>query len=388
MATSKKTIAKSAKAHRGAKPAAPLTLRELNRALLGRQLLLARGKLAAPAALERIAGLQAQMPGPPYVGLWSRLADFDRRPLADALVARTVVRAPLFRGTLHEVSTADYARFRAVVAPVLHRAFAGMNADRLKGIDAVALSEEARPFLQGSPRTQDDVRNFLGSRHPELDLRMLGHAVRLHLPMVQVPEPFAGSWNYPAMPRFALADAWIGRPLATATAPDELIRRYLAAFGPATARDFQTWCGLSGMAADFERLRPELRVVTDEEGHELFDLPGALRPDATTPAPPRFLPEFDNVLLAHHDRSRIIAEEHRAKVFLPGLRVEPTFLIDGFVAGTWDNVRLKKAVTMIIKPFDPIPPKARDALLAEAERLTRFLEPDVETWTVSLAGHS
>ncbi len=372
------------KSPRAASAKSTLSLRDLNRATLARQLLLARADLKVAAALERVAGLQAQVPGPPNIGLWTRLRDFSRPQLAAAYAAHDVVRAPLFRGPLHLVSADDYAQFRAVVEPMLQRAFASMDATRLKGIDPHALAQEARPFLEASPRTQDEVRDLLGARHPKLDVRMLGHAVRLHLPLVQVPEPGAGSWDFPSMPRFALAESWIKRSLATERDPSTLIRRYLAAFGPATARDFQTWSGFPARE-QFEQLRPLLRVITDEDGRELFDLPDAPRPDSDAPAPVRFLPEYDNLLLAHHDRSRVVADAFRAKVFLPGLRVAATFLVDGFVRGTWKVTRVKQTVTVTLSAFTPIPVKERAPIVAEAESVARFLEPEAAKVDVRFA---
>lgn len=366
------------------RPTRALTLRELNRATLARQLLLARADLTVTAALTQVAGLQAQMPGPPQVGLWSRMLGFTRAQLAAAYAAHTVVRAPFFRGTLHLVTAADYAEFRAVVAPMLHRSFASMSATRLKGIDPFALAEEARPFLSEQPRTQDEVRDFLDARHPKLDVRMLGHAVRLHLPLVQVPEPGAGSWDFPAMPRFALADAWLGQPLATKADPAGLIRRYLAAFGPASARDFQTWSGFAARET-FETLRATLRVSADEQGRELFDLPDTPLPGGDTPAPVCFLPEYDNLLLAHADRTRIVADAFRAQVFLPGLRVAATFLVDGFVRGTWKITRAKQTATLTLAVFAPLARPERAAVAAAAEPLAAFLEPGATKVAVSFA---
>ena len=368
-----------------ANSSSPLSLRDLNRATLARQLLLVRQKKSVSDGLTRVAGLQAQLASPPYVGLWSRLQDFQREQLAEAFERHTVVRAPLMRGTLHAVTADDYAQFRAVLEPALYRAIEGMPDDRRKGIDAPALAAEARPFLEAEPRTQDDVRTFLAARHPKLDVRMMGHVVRLHLPLVQVPERGAGAWGFPSLPRFALADTWIGRPIASSTNPRPLMRRYLAAFGPATARDFQTWSSLPAMRDEFERLRPELRVLTDENGRELFDLPDAPLPGGDAPAPARFLPEFDNLLLAHTDRTRVIADANRGRVFLPGLRVAATLLVDGFVAGTWTIERARKAAALVVTSFAALPKKTRDAVAIEGEQLVRFIEPDAHTFAVRFA---
>jgi hypothetical protein len=362
-----------------------LSLRDLNRATLARQLLLTREKLKVPAAIERVAGLQAQLAVPPYVGLWSRLSSFKRDDLVNAFEDHSVVRAPFLRGTLHAVTSTDYLRFRSVLTSVFAGAIQGMPEERLEGIDAPALAAEARPFLEEAPRTQDEVRNFLAARHPKLDVRMMGHVVRMHLPLVQVPEADAGPWRFPSMPRFALSDSWIGKPVAKNNAPDELIRHYLAAFGPANARDFQTWSALPAMRDAFERLRPELQMVHDEAGRELFDLQNAPLPGGDAPAPPRFLPEFDNILLAHTDRTRVVADEHRKQVFLPGLRVAATILIDGFVAGTWKCERSKKDATVVVSAFATLPKKTREALESEGEELAQFLNPDAKSIAVKFS---
>jgi hypothetical protein len=353
-----------------------LTLRDLNRATLGRQMLLAREAVSISTALERLVGLQAQWPAPPYTGLWTRLKKFERRDLAQLIEQRRVVRAPLMRATLHVANADDYLQLRPLLRELFAHALDGMPAERTKDIDPEALGDEARPFLAETPRTQEEVRQFLAARHPKLDVRMMGHAVRMNLPLVQTPGE--GTWGFSSAPAFALAETWLGRPLAKHPDPRALIRRYLAAFGPATVRDAQTWCGLRNLQATFDALRPELRVLADEKGRELFDLPDAQRPSADTAAPARFLPEFDNLLLSHVDRSRVVPEAFRKKVFLPGLRVAPTFLIDGFVAGSWNLERTKNQAVLALMPFAPLPKKDRTALAAEAEQLARFLAPDTD----------
>ena len=193
----------------------------------------------------------------------------------------------------------------------------------------------------------------------------------MRLPLVQTPP--AGIWGRGGSPRFALPEPWLGAPLAE---PGESLRalvfRYLAAFGPASARDFQAWSGITGIKSELEKMKPGLRLFRDEGGNELFDLPGAPLPPADTPAAPRFVSEYDNLVLSHADRRRVIADEDRKKVFLTAARVRATFLLDGFVAGAWKIEKTKKAAALIVEPFAPLSTKNRDALAEEGERLLRF----------------
>jgi hypothetical protein len=359
-----------------------LTLRDLNRATLARQMLLAPAKepLDVAAAVGRLAGLQAQLPWPPYVGLWSRIAPFEQRDLAAAFTARTVVRATMMRGTLHVVTAGDYLAFRAALQAMLTKAFLGLPAERTKGIDGEALGADAAAFLKDGPRTFEEVRDHLAGRHPGLDVRAMGYAVRLHLPLVQVPGK--GAWGFAKEPGFALAEAWLGEPIDRSTSPRELLLRYLAAFGPATARDAQTWSGLSGLGEVMEALRPELVVLEGEKGKELFDLPGAPRPPGDTPAPPRFLPDYDNLVLGHADRTRVVPDAYRPRIFLSALRVRATLLVDGFVRGAWKIERAKKAATLVVEPFAKLSKDEREAVAAEGDRLVRFVEEGAGSWGV------
>lgn len=187
-------------------------------------------------------------------------------------------------------------------------------------------------------------------------------------------------------PAYAEAEGWLGSALADpAESFRALVLRYLAAFGPTSARDIGTWSGLTRLAGALAPLRPDLRTFRDERGVELFDLPDAPLPPADTPAPPRFLPEYDNLILAHADRTRVIADADRPRVFLSAARVLGTFLLDGVVAGTWKVERAPRAATLVITPFAPLPDADRDALLAEAEPLLRFIEDSAEARTVRFA---
>ncbi len=353
-----------------------LPLRALNRATLARQRLLARGTTLADV-LAGVGGLQAQAPFPPFVGLWSRVADFASDHLRAALDARAVVRATLQRATLHVVTADDFVRFRAALQPVLTRAWMSASRGRAAAIDLEALVREAKARLRAGACTAAALRDHLGALHPGLDPQVLSLAVRHELPMVQTPG--RGAWSFPASPAFADAEAWLGRPLGGDRDLAPLLRRYLEAFGPATVADFQTWSGVRGARPLFEGLRPELEVIRDEHGRELFDVEGAPRPDVDTPAPPRFVPDWDNLLLAHDDRTRIIPPEHRPTIFFSAQRVRATVLVDGFAAAVWDIERSRDAVVLVVRPLAPMSGRARNDVADEGARLLAFTDPGART---------
>jgi hypothetical protein len=364
-----------------------VTKQALNRALLARQMLLAREQKASPVeVIEKLAGLQAQQARPPFVGLWSRIAGFERQALVKQLNARKVVRATLMRGTLHLVSAKDYLAFRGPVQPALSAGFRSAIGSKAPGLDMDAVVAHARGVFN-TPRTFADLRTALAGAFPKANDRAMGYGVRTHLPLVTVTDD--PGWGFGPDSAFALAEAWLGKAVPMAEAADALIVRYLAAFGPATVADAQAWSGLRGLQPVFERLRPKLVTFAADGGkRELFDLPKAPRPDEGTPVPAaQFIAAFDNVILAHADRSRIIADEHRAQVVTKNLLVLPTFLVDGFVAGTWQTAVSGKTATLTVKPFAGVkPPKAAKALLAhEAEALVRFIEPESSKHEVRFA---
>jgi hypothetical protein len=354
-----------------------LTVKALNRATLARQMLLARENEAALKAIERLAGLQAQVPRPPFVGLWTRLQRFAPADLTRLVHDRKVVRATMMRATLHLVSTRDYLALRPALQPMLSAGMHAVLKDRVRGLDLDALAAAARACLDERPRTFDEIRGVLAASWPKADERAMGYAVRTHLPLVQVPTETL--WGWPGVASFAAAETWIGKAVDGPPDARALVRRYLAAFGPATVADAQAWAALRGLKETFEALRPKLRVFRDEKGRELFDLPQAPRPPADTPAPVRFLPEFDNLLLAHADRTRVIRDADRPKVVTANLRVLATFLVDGVVAGTWRIERKKSAATLTLEPFRPLARKDRADLAAEGTALARFLEAGAES---------
>lgn len=353
----------------------PLTRRALNRALLARQLLLDRHPLDAASAIEHLAGMQAQEPQAPYLGLWARLDPFDPRELAGLIATRQAVRGSLMRATIHLVTARDWHWFRPLLAPVLVRLYTGSQfskAAAAAGADPELLTGFARELLAEKPRSRAELGPLLAQRWPEADPAALAYAATITEPLIQVPP--RGLWRQGGAARWTTATAWLGpppddKPPGDKPPADALIPRYLAAFGPATVADIRAWSGLTRLAEAVNRQRDKLVSYRDEEGRELFDVPGAPLPDPGTPAPARFLPPFDNAILSHADRSRIVDPGHRE--FISRDRLLRTFLVDGFVAGTWQL----DGGALHIRPLHPLPASQRDAVAAEAGRLLAFLAP-------------
>ena len=364
-----------------------LTLRELNRATLERQMLVRRQKLPAAEAIEHLVGLQAQTPNPPYVGLWTRLEGFHPDKLARLITDRRAVRIALMRNTIHLVTARDCLKLRPLVQPIFDRALYANRTHRagIDGMDVEAVVAAGRALLEVRPRTAKELGELLQERWPNRDPSSLARAIRHLVPLVQVPP--RGIWGKSGQATHTTAEAWLGRPLDPDPSLDELVVRYLAAFGPATVRDVQIWSGLARLGEVTDRLRPHLRTFRDERCKELFDLPDAPRPDPDTPAPPRFLPEFDNLILSHADRTRIIANDYRKEIASKNGMVPATVLVDGFVRGTWKTERTRGKVTLVIEPFEPLFKEDCDALAEEGEQLVRFVaEPEgAETFKVRFA---
>ncbi|NEE01139.1 winged helix DNA-binding domain-containing protein [Phytoactinopolyspora halotolerans] len=356
-----------------------LQRRALNRATLERQLLLRRSDMSPLAAVEHLVGLQAQAPFSPYYQLWSRLRDFDPHTLGQLLLDRQVVRIVVMRGTIHLLSAADCATLRPLTQPIMDRDL-GTNtqyAAGIRGLDLDHLAAVARAVVEEEPRSNAELAAVLAERFPERDRSSLAYAARGLLPLVQVPP--RAVWGRSAQARLTTAEAWLGRGLDPAPSIDAVVLRYLAAFGPGSVADVQTWSGLTRLREVVERLRPELRTFRTEEGKELFDLPDAPRPDPDTPAPPRFLPDFDNVLRSHTDRTRLIDPEDMKRMHVRNGVTPSFFLVDGVVAGTWRLTVERKAATLRITPFRRLPRAEQPGLVEEGERLLAMAASDAET---------
>jgi hypothetical protein len=345
-------------------------------------MLLERENVSPFEAVRRLVALQAQVTSPPYVGLWTRLEDFGREDLTRLMLERRVVRATLMRATLQLMTADDYLLLRPALQPALTRSMRSIAGKRLEGLDLDRLISSARDFFEEEPRTFADLRPLLSELEPDRDPSALAYAVRTMLPLVQVPS--GGVWGYSGKAPFTTPERWLGRPPSGSEEARDLILRYLAAFGPAAAKDVQTWSGRTQLKPVVEEMRPELRTFHDENGNELFDLPEAPLPPADTPVPPRFVPDYDNLVLSHAERGRVLPDEHRKKVFLSAARVRATFLIDGFVRGAWKIEKTRKTATLQIEPFEPLSTEDRDTLNDEGEHLVRFVtEPQgAETFEI------
>lgn len=342
--------------------------RALNRATLARQLLLERAAMPAVEAIHHLVALQAQLARPPFMALWSRLKDFKREELLKAIHDREVVRATFLRGTLFYLTKADYLAYRSALQPVLDVGLAQVIKAKGEIPDLPGVLKLARERFGEAPCDFEVVRQLLLERYPGVDERGMGYAARMSVPLVQVPDE--STWGFPGTPSFTTVEAWLGRDPDPQSKPEELVKRYLAAFGPATPQDMQVWSGLKGLKPVFEGM--DLVKLG-----AYYDLPTAPRPEEDVPAPVRFLPDFDTVLSAYDKRLRIIADAHRPHVYqTKNLRVMPVYLVDGMVAGTW---KLAGKGVLELMAFGG---KASDEVLAEAEALVRFAEPGARRYEV------
>jgi Winged helix DNA-binding domain len=343
-----------------------LSQRGLNRATLARQYLLERAALPALDAIEHLGGMQSQAPLAPYVGLWTRLRDFAADELSELTRRREVVRLHLMRNTVHLVSARDCLDWRALFHQLHAADFTAHFGRGTNGVDRAALLDLAARLLEERPRTRAELGRLLGQRWPDADPGALAYAATHHIPLCQVPP--RGVWGRTGPAAWVPVESWLGAPLRRVPV-DGLVLRYLGAFGPATVADVQVWSGLTRLGEVVERL--PLRAFRGPRGQVLYDLPGAPRPDGDVPAPPRFLPEYDNLLLSHSDRTRV-NPGGRAVPLPPGNGATTgTFLVDGVWQGTW---RLRDG-TLRVEPFAGLRRADREALLAEAARLAEFLAP-------------
>lgn len=354
-----------------------LTRRALNRATLARQLLLERSTMSVPEVLEHLVGMQAQTPHTAYIGLWTRLQGFRPGELSDLLLDRQVVRIALMRSTIFLVTARDAWALRPLIQVVHDRMHQGQFGRRLQGVDMAAVVAAGRAFIDRDPGTFKALGEHLLERWPGHDHLALEMTVRTGVPLVQVPP--RGLWGRSGPVAHTSIEAWLGDSPPAWLTLDGMVLRYLRAFGPASVMDAQMWCGLTRLKEVFERLRSQLVVFRDEQGRELFDLPDAPRPDPAVPAPPRFLYDYENMLLSYADRSRAILPERVRHIVARQNESISTYLIDGFVAGTWQVERERRHARLVIRALVPLSDHDDEALLREGEALVAFVTDDATT---------
>jgi hypothetical protein len=381
-----------------------LSQRALNRATLDRQLLLSRADRGPAEVVEHLVGLQAQAPLAPYVALWSRLTEFRPETLAELVTRGDVIRTTLMRATIHLVTARDAGPLRTLLQPTLERRFASSSfARHLVGVDHAELLALGRELLATGPLSRVELGARLAERWPDRDQASLAYAITFQLPLIQLPP--RGVWGELGPIRYAMARPVQSTP-DTPIGPEAVVIRYLGAFGPASVKDIQTWSGLTRLREVVERLRPRLYPVRDEPGTELFDLPDAPRPDPDTLAPPRFLPEYDNLLLSHADRARVIPDRRPVPLYPGNGATFGTVLVDGCYRADWRlDTDLKTAgtkktdtkkrsttkkdtpkeiATLRVQPFARLSRVDRAAVEREAYQLLDLLAAGAETRTVQI----
>jgi hypothetical protein len=353
-----------------------LSARALNRATLARQHLLDRTGRSVEQVVADLVGLQAQAPFPPYYGLWSRIAGFVPGDLARLLEDRTLVRIVVMRGTIHLVTAADCLALRSFVQPGFDR-WLQTDKDRAAGLDGLDLDRvttAGRALLAERPMTSKELGPALQKEFPGAPPQSLEFAIRNRVPVVQIPP--RAIWGKAGQPTWALVEEWLGRTVDPSPPVDEIVRRYFAAYGPATVADLQAWCGLTRLGEVVERLG--LREFRTDDGTRVYDVPDGPRPDPETPAPVRFLGEFDNILLSYADRTRIISDAARQRVFTVNGLVRGTVTVGGTVCGMWRVDRKRGTATLTVEPFEKRLEREHDAVTREGGDLLTFAAPDDE----------
>jgi hypothetical protein len=354
-----------------------LTDRALNRALLDRQMLLERSSRPVPDAVRHLYGLQAQAPWSPYYALWSRLDGFDPHELGAMLTDRRAVRIVLMRGTVHLVTADDCLVLRRLMAGFLHRSLlTSAWRDGLRDLDHDAVEAAGRALVDEQPLTFGEVGRRLAETWPDRDPATLAQLVRARVPLVQVPP--RAVWGRSGQVVVTSAESWLGRALDDRASLDQMVLRYLAAYGPASVMDVQAWSGLTRLREVTDQLGDRVRRFRNEAGRELLDVPDGPRPDPDVPAPVRFLPDFDNVELSHADRNRIVDDPvrkrlQRANGMLPG-----TVLVDGRVTAIWSIERSRSATTLVVTPFFPLTRAGREGIEAEGAGLLALGAADAD----------
>jgi len=359
---------------------AVLDRRTLNRTLLARQLLLERSDQSPGDVVGRLMGMQAQVPLDPYVGLWSRVQGFDPDAFGELLLERELVRMTLMRSTLHLVGAPDALRMRPVLQGMLERAFASSPfARNLTDLDLEPVLRRGVELVEHEPMTTAELRAELAHDWPRHDAQSLAYAVRYLVPLVQVTP--RGVWGRSLQAKLTTLENWLGRSPAVAPDVERLVLGYLGAFGPASPADLRAWSWLSDARSIVERLRPQLRLYRDEAGRELFDVADGDFCDGTVAAPVRFLPQYDNVFLAHADRGRIMDRV----VWGPAFTHRGTVLVDGFIAAAWKLWRDRNEAVLAVELLVDVSRTQRGELEAEAAELLTFLAPDTVVRRLEMA---
>jgi hypothetical protein len=340
-----------------------LSRRQLNRATLARQLLQERAHMPVLDAVRHLAGLQAQTVRSWYTGLWSRLHDFDPEELSTHLEERRVVRMALIRSTIHLVTAEDARWMRPLVDVPIERTTVGAFGKHLKDLDKGEIIRRVRKLVAVQPLTFTELRKRLAESF-DRDPNALAQAARMWLQLVQTPP--RGTWRGSGLAKHTTLESWLGGKTVKER-PEELVKRYLTAFGPATVKDAQTWSGLTRLNEVFQRM--DLVTFTDEHGRTLHDLPEAPRPAEETPAPPRFLYDFDNLLLSHADRSRIVADNYDPVPLLKVNEQPGALLVDGCTKGIW---RVKDG-KLTVHTFGRLPRSDAEQVTEEGLKLLSFL---------------
>ncbi|WP_280268131.1 winged helix DNA-binding domain-containing protein [Nocardia wallacei] len=350
-----------------------LSPRTLNRTLLTRQMLAERASIPAVDLVRHLVAVQGQEPNWPYVGLWTRLAGFRHGDLESLLRDRKVVRSTMIRRTVHLSTAADFRWLHPTMQPFVEPMLrAPYFHDEIAGMDLGELAAAGRELLTGRTPTRRELGRLLAERFPRRHPGRLAQSVGLLIPLVHVGDSADwGGWRTRYV-SVALAEEWLGEPMESRPRPETMVLRYLAAFGPASVADMQAWAGVTRLAEVVEGLRPRLRTFRGDSGRELFDLPDAPLADPDLPMPVRFLPAFDNALLGHRDRRRVISDEDRHRIAKEASAGVPMYLVDGFVHGRWDLA----GSTLRITPWHPLSADDETAVLAEAERLLPFVVPE------------
>lgn len=355
-----------------------LDLRTLNRTLLQRQHLLEPSDMSALAMIEHLVGLQAQAPNPPYLGLWSRLREFRHDDLAQLLTDRRAVRIVVMRGTVHVVSADDCLRLRPKLQSVLERMYATSFRAEIGELDGAEVAVAARKLVEDGVENPAELGALLAERWPDHQPSVLATMARVWVPMVQLPP--RAIWGRGGQPRYATAEAWLGRTPVDYPV-ESIIERYLGAFGPASVADVQAWSGLTKLREVTDTMGDRLRAYRTEDGRELLDVADGVIADPDTPVSPRFVAEFDNLFLSHADRRRIVSDEHRRVLMTPNT-VPAAVLIDGFIRGTWHLKRSGKKATLTITPLVRWPKRTTSSVEGAARGMLAFYADQADTHEV------